>query len=326
MSEIRFEFCYYESWMRDQVIKMFCKEYNNDESQFSGYFDQFYSNKEYNPESIKIVALDGKKVAGFVSFTLWPYMVHGKAARSFQCGNVIVNSDYRGKGLYNKMLDHLDKVQEKHHIDFLIGFPIKPILGLYLKNKWTHLLNIQWYVKVINPLAYLKSHNPAKFSHFAIKRKIQNNLKETSPVYLLNTPEFCKWRDAYKPYLLQNEIYYFYYSNGADEIEFDLKLNNRKYICEMMVGDLKSSNYDPVFIRKGLKELTKAIRKTGRVSILSFALNDQCADTTLLHALKRSLFFKIKKDIFFITKKYNPSVKIDSVSVWKIFRSDLDTW
>ena len=327
MPGLQFDFRYYEPWMLDQIIEIFHKEYTVDRQSFARYFDAFYNHLSYPMESIRIVALDGDTVAGFVSFTYWPYMVKGKLRRSFQCGNVIVNRYYRGKRLYNRMLEHLDSIHEKHNIDFLIGFPIKPILGIYLENNWTRLLNIQWYVKVINPFAIYSSLDIGRLrAVFSTERTIRTNLKENNLVYLANTPAFCAWRDGYKPYLIQDNIFFFYFEDGGNEIEFDLKVNKRKYGHELVIGDVKTSSYDKEFFDNALRELIKAVQITGQVSILSFATNDKSKDQLLLNGLKKKRFFKIRKDILVINKQYNPAVDIDNPADWKLYRSDIDTW
>ena len=43
MTTPQFEFRYYELWMRDQVIEMFCKESDISKRLFSNYFDKFYN-------------------------------------------------------------------------------------------------------------------------------------------------------------------------------------------------------------------------------------------------------------------------------------------
>lgn len=313
--------------MRDQIVEMFHKEYGIDKTQLLHYFDKFYSNRLYPVESIRIAALVGKTVAGYVSFTRWPYMAKGKMCRSFQCGNVIVSRIYRGKGLYNRMLDHLDTIHEKHNIDFLIGFPIKQIVGLYLKNKWSRLVDLQWYVKIINPLAFVSSLDVGGFrAVFGRERTIKTTLEERNSVYLSNTPAFCNWRDDYKPFLVQKNLFFFYFKNESNEIEFDLKVNERRYVHELIIGDVKASSYDKEFLNNALGALIKAAKQTGQVSILSFATNEKSKDRSLLDGLKRKQFFKIGKDIPVMIKKYYPAVNIDNPADWKLYRSDIDTW
>ena len=93
-----------------------------------------------------------------------------------------------------------------------------------------------------------------------------------------------------------------------------------------MIGDVKTSSYDKEFLDSALKELIKAVKITGQVSILSFATNDKSKDQLLLNGLKKKLFFKIRKDILVIFKKYNPTIDIDDPADWKLYRSDIDTW
>ncbi|MBL7935678.1 MAG: GNAT family N-acetyltransferase, partial [Bacteroidia bacterium] len=141
---------FYEPWMSEQIIALFCKQYGNSIEQFSEFFSKFYENDFQKNDAIKVVAVSENVVAGFASFCKWPYFIPSKNINSFQCGNVIIGEDFRGKGLYNRMLNFINERHEELKIDLIIGFPIKEIVKLYLKSGWKNPFNLSWYIKPLN--------------------------------------------------------------------------------------------------------------------------------------------------------------------------------
>jgi hypothetical protein len=117
---------FYEDWMKAQVAKMFSMQYGVDGHFFAKQIEDFYEHPFQKNKSIRIVALDGDKVAGFQSFVYWPYNYGKTTYNSYQSGNSLVHQDYRGKGIFNKLLSFFET--EKIDVDFLIGKYIKPVL------------------------------------------------------------------------------------------------------------------------------------------------------------------------------------------------------
>jgi len=318
-------FSFYDQSMRNQVIDLFCEEYGNEKLQFSEYFDNFYNHPFQKDKAIRIVALDESVVAGFVSFSYWPYIINEKPRASYQCGNVIVNKNYRGKGLYNRMLDFLDEQQANLNIDFLVGFPIKPILGLYLKNKWTNLLDINWYVKLINPMGFLFAINQQKLmATFESNYSKTEYIPRKSHFVLDRNLLFKDWRSKYSNL---SPTYYYIFEKKDNWFTCELKFQKRgKYINELIVGDVQTnSTNDESFVFEALAQLKKKARGLKFITILSFCCNEMYNDI-VFSCVKKIGFFKIKNSIHFITKNYKSNLDINKAENWVLYRRDIDTW
>jgi hypothetical protein len=63
----------YEDWMRTQVVALFDMEYSTGAAQFDSLFGQFYEQEFQSGRCIRIVALEGDRVAGFQSFFTGPW-------------------------------------------------------------------------------------------------------------------------------------------------------------------------------------------------------------------------------------------------------------
>jgi hypothetical protein len=317
-------FSEYEPWMKDQVIEMFCVEYGNEKQQFIDYFDQFYCGFQEN-KAIRLVILNEQIVAGFVSFSYWPYRINGKAANSYQCGNVIINKDYRGKGLYNQLLNYVNENALKYKIDFIVGFPIKQILKLYLKSNWKNPFNLNWYVKIINPIGVLFPLNDDSLAKkFNTDKKCIDTFFPDKRNVLIIDQEFYSWNRKYNNLA---KHFNFYFTEGENKVEFSLKINKRKYINELIVGEVNANTTELAFIEKGVKSLRRRIGKVPGVTIMSICLNDHDVGNPILHAIKELRFKKLDKDIKFIVNNFNmEDPDFLSPNNWQLFRRDIDTW
>lgn len=315
----------YEPWMADQVINLFCRQYGNTTEQFSEFFAQFYNHTYQKDKSIRIVAIEGSTVAGFVSLCRWPYSISGKEYNTFQCGNVIISEDFRGKGLYNNMLNFIDENHQSFGIDLIIGFPIKEILKLYLKGGWKNPFNLSWYVKMINIFSIIVPVNKNRINKlYSSQPKFPVN-KPTDKTELIKTNSFVEWHKAYN---VTFNYFYFTVEDQNKYIEFSLKINIRKKIIkELIIGDIVTNSNDPEFIKLAFKKLHQAAFKTGYVSIISIAINDTNRDSQILKEIIQKNYKKIEKDIKFIYKNFTINEELVSKpESWLLYRRDLDTW
>jgi hypothetical protein len=314
----------YEHWMKDQVIEMFCAEYGNEKQQFADYFDLFYSGFQEN-KAIRLVILDDKIVAGFVSFSYWPYIVNGKVANSYQCGNVIISKNYRGKGLYNQLLDYLNVNAFQYKIDFIIGFPIKQILKLYLKSKWKNPFNVNWYVKINNPIGKLFKINENTLERiFSSDKKCIDTFFADGRNVLKIDQEFYLWNKNYNNI---GKHFYFYYADAENKVEFSLKINKRKYLNELIIGEVNANTVNLTFLAAGFKALDRRIRRIAGVSMISICLNDNDATNPIYKSIIQCRFRKIDRDIKFIVNNFTMNEdELLAPQNWQLFRRDIDTW
>jgi len=321
---MQLHFCEYEPWMKDQVVEMFCAEYGNEKQQFNNYYDHFYSGFQ-EKRAIRLVIMEDKIVAGFVSFSYWPYLVNGISKNSFQCGNVIINKAYRGKGLYNQLLNYLNENAGKYKIDFIIGFPIKQILKLYLKSNWKNPFNLNWYVKLNNPFGtFFKLGEHTLEKYFKTDKTYIDTFNFEKRNILNIDNSFYEWNKAYNNL---SKHFYFSFSEGEKKIEFALKINKRKFLNELIIGEINTNSNDLAFIYTAIKKLRKQIRKIMGVTIISICLNDHDSNNIIFKTIVKSGFKKIDKDIKFIVNNFTMNeAELLAPQNWQLFRRDIDTW
>lgn len=313
----------YESWMQDQVVSLFVKEYNVDYKLFESFFSKFYESPFQSGKSIRIVALDNKTVAGFQSFFYWPYQYGYVIFNSYQSGNSLVHENYRGQGLFKKMLQYFDEVKNNYKVDFLVGFPVEASKNSFVKNGWDNILNLKWYVKYVSWLSFFNTKKTnAKFLKPEINDFSVSTNSRSKFLTLNDDLEFKNWR---KEYFEDQNYLYFSYSNGNDSIFFECKPQTRKKIIkELVVGRIVTNTNDKVKLKYFFKQFLNEVRKNKIAFFVSVAINEKFESP--INKTVRNSFNKTKKEIYFIVKNENVEIPINNPDLWELYRSDIDTW
>ncbi len=310
----------YEDWMRPQVVALFDLEYGTPAGEFDNLFVNFYEHEFQRGKCIRIVALDEKRVAGFQSFFYWPLSHGGKTLNSFQSGNSLVHPDYRGKGLFAKMLNYIHEPDSGFSFDVLIGFPVQASYNSFIRNKWHNPFNLQWYVKALNPLFSLITSPEATLAKKWGERKRIDISCNSSLVCVAQTKLYDAYRYAYQ----KGHYYRFEFSEGEKHAMFELKAQRRKKIIkEIIIGKFLSTHSDNGFVREAFHALTKAIKKNASFTIMSIAINP--LNTTLVTAMDENKFKKIDRNIYFIAKGPLADA-VQDWGNWCMYRADIDTW
>lgn len=310
----------YESWMRSQVVELFALEYGVDAKEFDTLFGRFYEEQFQATKCVRIVAVEGEKVGGFQSFFYWPTQHHGETKYSLQSGNSLVHPDFRGKGLFAKMLEYINTPEANVHYDFLLGFPVEASYNSFIRNKWLNPFNLQWYILPMNPvLALFTNAENALRKGFAERKQLDFN-PDSSTVSVEQSLGFDTYRFGYQT----GQYYRFHYTSNKGEAFFEMKIQRRKKVIqELVIGKALFSNTSSSFVGESLLALKKEVKRNANVSMLSIAVNPLVSE--LVEALGKAGFRPIKRSIYFIVK--GPMMEQEQEwKKWWIFRSDIDTW
>jgi GNAT superfamily N-acetyltransferase len=311
----------YEIWMRQQVIDLFRMEYGAEAQNFDTFFGQFYEHPFQENDGIRIAATDGDKVIGFQSFFHWPILLHGQFTHAYQSGNSLVHPDYRGKGLFGKMLNYIH--QEEAHLphDLLIGFPVEMSYGAFMKNKWLNPFDLHWYIKPLNPLLSFFT-NPEE-------QLLRTPLGKRQPCDVFLSPTLAgvqqsKGYDDYRFGYQKGPYYRFEYADERGKVLFELKAQRRKKILkELILGKVVRTTNDYDLLRNAYAHLEKTVRSSANFSFISIAINPLSKDFVRL--MEQFRFRPIDKKIHFIAKGPLADKQADW-GTWDIFRADIDTW
>jgi len=312
----------YEPWMREQLVQMVCGEYHLEKELYGSFIQKFYEHTYQREKSLRIVALDGQKVIGFQTFFYWPFLLDGKLINSYQSGNSIVDINYRGRGVFSRLLNYLDEIKKVNQIDLLVGFPSSVSLNSFIRNRWANVLNLDWYTKILNPISIIRKFDMQQIVASGSSACVCGN--EAAKGFTLSCDlEFENWR---KSYSASSRYFYFHYDKGDRHLRFDFKLNMRGWLKELIVGRVKTNCYDPNFLKKALGKLIQEAHQRQAFTFVSVALNGQYFESEILTAFHQAGFKRINKKIFFIVKDYNVGGSVYKPGLWQLYRSDVDTW
>lgn len=312
----------YENWMQPQVNRLFSLQYGRTEAEVAETMDQFYEHPFQKEKCIRLVAMDGDVVTGFQSLFYWPYQKDGKVFHSFQSGNSLVHPDYRGKGIFQKLLNYLDEYNKDLQIDFLMGFPVQMSYGSFMKNRWVNPFNIQWKLKIINPLGFLFSHKDITASFDKIPEPV-HSYTPAGTYRLLRNDAFENWINASRD---QEPYCFFHYREQNELVRFALKVYKRsRWMNELIIGDIRATSFNEALLQTAFQNLISKCRISFRVSVLTIALNEK-GPTPIGAVLAATGFMNTNKSIYFITKSYTDDQDITNPSSWELYRSDVDTW
>jgi GNAT superfamily N-acetyltransferase len=310
----------YEDWMRPQVVALFDLEYQTGIDSFDTLFGSFYEHPYQREQCIRLVALDGERVAGFQSFFYWPVVHHGKTLRSYQSGNSLVHPDYRGKGIFGKLLRYIHQPESGFEFDLLLGFPVEASYNSFMRNEWLNPFNLQWYVRMSHPFRSLLTKPDQSLRSALGTRSSCDFTADTRTTYVEQTQQFDAYRFGYET----GEFYRWNTSQGGGDAYAELKFQTRKRIIkELVIGKFLVTQHDALFIEQSMHQLVKDIEANAHFTMISMAVNPQ--DALLTAALEKSGFKPIDRKIYFIAKgPYAQEIK--AWSDWWMFRSDIDTW
>ncbi len=305
--------------MRPQVVALFDLEYGSG-SAFDGLFRSFYEHPFQIQRCIRIVAIEGNIVAGFQSFFFWPVVIHGNQVKAYQSGNSLVHPDFRGKGLFGKMLNYIHQPDSGFDCELLIGFPVEASYNSFMRNKWLNPFNLQWYVKLLNPLKSLLT-DPVKNLRSALGERVKKDFNtHESQVHVAQLASFDHYRFEYE----NGDFFRFQFEKNGQLAFFEMKAQTRKKVIkELVIGKFLVNTVDADFMKEALKALVKTVKKSACFTMISIAINPMTS--ALLIAVEGNGFRKINKRIYFIAKG-EMADSITDWSNWWMFRSDIDTW
>ena len=310
----------YEDWMRPQVVSLFNLEYGTPMEEFDLLFGSFYEHPFQKENGIRIVAVDGEKVAGFQSFFYWPVVHDGKILRAYQSGNSLVHPEFRGQRLFARMLNFIHEPESGFDCELLIGFPVEASYNSFIRNKWLNPFNLQWFVKPLNPLYSLVSNPEKQLKAVLNQRPPMDYTADIGITHVVQSAGFDQYRFNYE----KGDFYRYHWEENGMKAFFEMKAQRRKKVIkELVIGKFLTTNQDKDFIHGAFTALIKEVKRSSSFTIISCAINPNVLP--LMNAMNNIGFKKIDRSIYFIAK--GPMAeKIVDWSNWWIFRSDIDTW
>jgi hypothetical protein len=314
----------YQDSMRSKVGALISSQYGGAPEERERRFVRFFEHPFQRGRCIRLVALDGDQVIGLQALIYWPSLFGDQRLASFQGVSAIVAGNYRGRGIYGRLLAALAEAREFAGIDVLIGFPAKQSFGSLTRDGYVHPLDLTWYARLINPMSVLFARDSAAVDiGFDQVAEPIEAYRPANACVLANDPDFLEWRRHYRDAALYR---YFHYGSALERVRFDLKYNRRGRIMELIIGDVASTKPDAALLEAGLRDLIKAARAQRFITALTIALNPHFRDRAILQCLRKCRFVRLPRKIRFIVKNLRAPCTAEDPSRWRLFRGDIDTW
>lgn len=244
---------------------------------------------------------------------------------AYQSGNSIIAKDWRGRGIFGRLLKRLDEIVDDAGVDFLVGFPVDASLGSFLRRGWTNVLDLEWRAKMIHPLSVLRLRRTEAIENpfdSAPQPLLAKPLADT--IVLAESTEFAAWRSQFRTPTAHG---YFRYGSVGRRVQFDLRLKERGRLVILVIGGMKCETADLGALRDGLKALLGQLRKYPQITLVAVALNPYVAEGRLKSILTGMWFLPLCQKIHFVAKAVRQlSELIADRRRWMLHRSDIDTW
>lgn len=302
------------------MVKMFVAEYGGTESEFEKLFIHFYESPFQKERCIRIVAVEGDVVGGFQSFFYWPLRKGSETIRAWQSGNSLVHPNFRGKGLFAKMLDYIHLPESGFNAEMLIGFPVEMSYNSFIRNKWKNPFDLRWYIKLGYPLRSLFKYGSTQIPNSIFTRNTPPFDIQANSIHVEHSSAFDAYRFTYQ----KGEYGRCILEEGGMKILVEFKIQIRKKIIrELVLGKVlfshSSQPQNSLLFNKALEQIGKELRPT----IYSIAINENYQ--IMKECVESNGFKKHEKKIYFIAKG-KVADSVDYWGDWDLQRADIDTW
>ncbi len=294
--DTRIDIVEFQPGMTPGMVEMFLLEYGGDRSQVEAKLrHRFDSEAVRLREGINLVGLAGERVVAKQAFTPWRYCRAGQPYNSFQSGNSLVHPDFRGRGIFLRMLEEGNKIASAKGMDFFMGFPGQESYGAFIRDKW---IDLGW-------------------------ESLTTRTQDVGGGFRLSEERhFLAWR--YSLECIEN-YRYFQYAGLGQEVSFVLRLNSSRGVREVWIGQIRKHACSTFFLANALRALSREVRRDTRVAALSLAMLSPLRSTCL--ALAMAGFIPNERVAPLLVKPHKAIEGLPDRSQWReTCLEDVDVW
>lgn len=218
------------------------------------FFRKKYSTKWSGMPLLGIIAMDGDNPIALRCTTIYKFNSVSCNYKVAQCGDLVVDENYRNKGLATEMIMGIEKQAIKNNIDAIVVFPNKKARRIYEKlNEWSLIGNFCRFKIEVNALPVLKMLNKLHLNdlYFNLIRKdvtdvfvskIKNiEIAENNKIGVFIDRNYLDYKSygKYSCYMYDDKAVIWTFSDGlvvlfsevATEKELEQEIQNLKVFC-----------------------------------------------------------------------------------------------
>jgi hypothetical protein len=268
----------YEETDRNGCIDLLINTFTNSSSEDTFKW-RFESTDRRKP--LLVCAKHKGRVVSFNSWIPWEFLYRDHLYVGYQSGESATHIDYRGQGIFNRVIKYADQIATEEGIDFFFGFPNPISYGAFIKSVYYPIETYYFSVRLQTPfknrieLHKRKSGSDVDYLNFFQENKITPFVNNG----------YCQWRyeNNTKNYVIIDFI------EGNSRASFYMRENVRKGFPELLLLDFQVNNYNERFIDHVFRHIDSVYTRTAVYMRTFFSMNSDRG-----RALKRHFPIRIK--------------------------------
>ncbi len=162
---------------KNQILSLVKNIYKGFRASPDSHFEWMYRNNPYG-QGIILLAKDEKKnnsIIGVEPIIPLNLLVDGQTVKGSLSLGSAVDVDYRGQGIFSKLVSKLSKVSLNNNIVCIYGVPNDQSFKIFINNDFRHLGKLPLLVKPLRFSKYFKQPLSTILSPFDVVWKVHNN-------------------------------------------------------------------------------------------------------------------------------------------------------
>ncbi len=286
--------------------------------------------------SFAVVAILSGRVVGTQTYTEWPYEAEGRRFLVVQSGLTFVEEEARGRGVFSRMLAVGEEGLRRRGVDAVVGYPTPMSLPGFVKDGWTELGALRWYVRPIRWWRVLRKRpaeggtlgDPVCAGHrVGPEPGWDDSFERAASGGDLRMP--CGRASFERRYADRRAEFAFFRDDPVEPRVILVGKRRAKHgFRELIVGEAVARvGADPAAVAAAIDGLARDARLSGTVDALSVLLNPRCE--RLRRLFSRRGFWRTPETVPFVAKGIGAPLAgspLGDVARWNLLFSDVDTW
>lgn len=215
------------------------------------------------------------RIVSFNSWIPWEFFYKDHIYIGYQSGESATHFDYRGKGIFKRVIKFADQIAQEQGIDFFFGFPNSISYGAFIKSDYYPIETYFFSVRLQSP--FKKFIESAIWKPPAIDDCLV--LLQQNKISPLSNNDYNEWRYMNK----MNDYSVNVYAEGNSRAFFYLRRNKRKGIPELVLMDFQTSNYNEQFISRAFFHIDSVYSRSAFYMRTFFSKNSDRGSTLRRH-------------------------------------------
>jgi hypothetical protein len=163
---------------------------------------------DFNPfgKGIQVVARDkSNEMIGYMGFFSVPFSFNKKTIAGGQIVNILIHSNFRGQGIFLKLLEQLIKNTDKYKYEFIYGFPNPISYNGFKKLEWINKKLNYWWLKLLKISEFNIKYKYILVNNFETleNKDFDNEMFQINKNYKYLKWRFCKLGSLFEYYIFK---------------------------------------------------------------------------------------------------------------------------